>query len=182
MKQNFRKENLLKHIKNTLIFLFVTFVGYIAFSENYFAYLTLTGLPVQNIEKLFVFHMIANASLFLGTGYLSILFFKIYKKLKVKEFPFIGFIWIFGAFKAFLSAIFLMNTISIWRAYYWIDGTVRIFAGLFVLASSIMLTKSYKQIVSIKSPSEYAELSKEIKRILDIREEVINTKLEKNAE
>lgn len=178
MNSIIKNKKVIRGIKSGLFFLLISILSFVVFTEDFFSYIVLTGLPIQNIEKLFTFHMISNSLLFLSIGFLSVFFFRLYFKLKKRGVPFVGFFWILGAFKAFISLIFVMNIISTWRAYYWIDGTLRMFAAIFALGAAIAFYKSFNAIINLKSPQEYRELTGEIKRLLDIQEEVLNTKIE----
>ncbi len=181
MNRIYKSNKYVRMVRNVVIFILISFLGFIITSEDLTSYLSLKGLPIQNIEKLFVIHIIANAGLFLGTGFLAYLFFRLYYKLRGRDIPFVGFIWMFGGFKACMSVIFFMNLLNMWRAYYWIDGTIRIFAAVFAVGAALAFYNSFSQIVNIKSPDEYGELRDEIKRVLDIQQRVLETKPDKNA-
>lgn len=176
-----KNKRFIDYIQKGILFLLVSVFMYMITSERFTDYIVLTGLPIQNIKRLFMFHMIANGLLFSSLMFLGILFIRLYYKLKEKTVPFVGFLWVFGGLKIFASLIFLMNIINVWRAYYWIDGTLRLFAGIFALGSAISFYNSFNQMASMKSPEEYQQLKNEIKRVLDIQEKIVETKIEKNA-
>lgn len=173
---------LAKYIKNILIFIAIAVVGYVIFNQNFTDSIIVYGLPIHNIEMLLLFHLISNSLLIISTGFLSYLFFRLYYRLKDKNVPFVGFLWTFGGLKACMCIVFISNLVGIlWKSFFWIDGTFRFLSGFFALGALITFYKSFDEIVSIKSPVEYGKLSDEIKRVLDIQQEILQTKLDKDA-
>lgn len=167
--QNFRRRLTLG-----LLFLVLSIVFYIFSSEDLLYYVVLSDLPAVQNWKILSLHLLADVSLAtskIAIGYMLLIG---YGYLKDKNIPLVGFIWIFAVFYLLAGAIFVMNLISFYRVYIWIDGIIRACAGIFGVAAAISLYKSLPFIKSLRSPVEYGQLAQEIHEL-----KIENDKLQK---
>lgn len=138
---------------------------FIIFSENLLKYVVLTNLPALSNPKLLSLHLVANVLLFASKLAIGILMLYIYYRLRSQRLPFMGFIWIYAVWLILMSLVFGMNILALYRVYIWIDGLIRIAAGLFGFAVAISLVRGLKYMLNYKGPEEYGKLADEIKAL-----------------
>ncbi len=157
--------NFKRRITLVSVFLVISLIFFIILSEDIFSYVILTNLPSLQDKKLLIIHLIANSLLFLSKLFIGIMMLRVYERLKSREIPFLGYVWIFAVWLVLASLIFAMNIISIYRVYIWVDGLVRISAGIFGVAAWFSFLKGYKVMMEMKTPEEFRVLAEEIRAL-----------------
>jgi hypothetical protein len=151
-----------KNIILWTVFLVLSSLFLIVFSEDVTSYVILTNLPSLHNQKLLIIHLIANTMLFISKLGIGILLLKLYSRLKARGVPFVGYIWIYAVWLVLMSFVFAMNILAIYRVYVWLDGLIRLSAGIFGVAALLTLLKGYKLIIGMKTPEEYGKLADQL--------------------
>jgi hypothetical protein len=96
----------------------------------------------------------------------------IYNKLSYKKLPFMGFVWIYAVWFIIMSSVFALNLVSILRYYLWMDGIIRVIAGVFGVATCVSIFRSIPYMLNLKSPEEFGHLADEIHALREENQEL----------
>lgn len=158
-------QNFKTRIKAGLLFVLFAMAFYIVSSEDLLYSITLRDHPGLQNNKILLLHLIAIIGLLSSKVFIGVYLMKIYNKLKGKNIPFVGLIWVFSFFYLVMGGVFLMNLVSFYKVFLWIDGLLRASAGVVGIACAITLYKAYLHIGDIKPPEEYGRLADELQEL-----------------
>lgn len=118
-------------------------------------------------DRLIALHAITDSVIFLSYFIISTRLFKIYRVVEQRQFPFRGFLWMFGIFIFFCGLTHAIGVLNLSVTFYWLDGLVKAICAIFSIITALLFYKIPEVLSNLHTQEEHQHQQEEIDKLRD---------------